>query len=142
MTETYDQFTQRVMSTRGGKIKKIEDVAQGRVFVAPQAKEVGLIDEIGGTDKAITYAANQADLKPGGYEVRVVPPPRTLADLISGGGLSTQTPVRSQLRMSDSAILLAMPKELRSMIQEQVQILQVLADHPVALVTPFSVREK
>ena len=38
MAATYDQFTQRVMTTRAGKIKNIADVAQGRVFVAKQAR--------------------------------------------------------------------------------------------------------
>ncbi len=62
MTATYDQFTQRVMTTRAGKIKNIADVAQGRVFVAAQAKDLGMVDEIGGLDAAVTYAAGQVDL--------------------------------------------------------------------------------
>ena len=37
MRSTYDQFTQRVMTTRSGKIKDIDAVARGRIFVARQA---------------------------------------------------------------------------------------------------------
>src|SRR4051812_12071214 len=38
MKQTYDQFTSRVMSTRGKKIKDIDDVARGRIFAAKQGK--------------------------------------------------------------------------------------------------------
>ena len=139
MTETYDQFTARVMTTRSGKIKKIEDVAQGRVFVADQAKDLGMIDETGGIDQAINYAAAQAQLKPDGYEIRILPAPRTLVDLITGNDSSTAAP---KIEISDASIFRAMPKELRSMVGEQLQILQLLQDHPVVLAAPFAVREK
>jgi protease-4 len=142
MTETYDQFTDRVMTTRGGKIKKIEDVAQGRVFIAQQAKDLGMVDEIGGVDKAIAYVADQAKLKDGNYDVRVVPPQRTLADLFAPGGMSSASPIQPKIEISDTSILKAMPRELRSMIAEQLEILQLMQQHPVVLAAPFAVREK
>jgi protease-4 len=142
MTETYEQFTQRVMSSRGTKITKIEDVAQGRVFIADQAKDLGLVDEIGGLDKAIAYAANIVDMKPAGYEVRTVPAPRTLMDIISGGGISAESPLRARLEISTDSVLKAMPREVRSMVGEQLVILQLLQERPVVLAAPFAVREK
>ena len=75
MTQTYDQFTRRVMTTRTGKIKAIADVAQGRVFVAATAKDLGIVDEIGGLDAAITYAAGQVDLSGDQFDVRSRPRP-------------------------------------------------------------------
>src|SRR5262249_25759817 len=86
MQQTYDQFTQRVMTTRSGKIKDIDKVARGRIFLASQAKELGMVDEIGGTQAAINFAADQAGLKNGEFDVRSLPAPRTLADYIYGGG--------------------------------------------------------
>jgi protease IV len=142
MTETYNQFTQRVMSSRGEKIAKIEDVAQGRVFIADQAKDIGLVDEIGGLDKAILYAARAADMKTSAYEVRTVPAPRTLADLFGGGKLSVTSPIQPKVEISDTSILKAMPRETRSMVGEQLTILQLLQEHPVVLVAPFAVRER
>ena len=135
MTETYDQFTARVMTTRTGKIKKIEDVAQGRVFVADQAKDLGMIDEIGGLDHAITYAADQAQLKPENYDLRILPAPKTLIDLITGNNDAS-----TKIQISDATLFKAMPKELRSMIGEQLQILQLLQQHPIALAAPFALR--
>ena len=70
MRETYEQFTERVMTNRSGKIKDIDAVARGRIFIAKQAKDLGMVDEIGGIEDAITYAAKEAGLKPGEYEVR------------------------------------------------------------------------
>jgi protease-4 len=142
MTETYDQFTQRVMSTRGNKIAKIEDVAQGRVFIADQAKDLGLVDEIGGLDKAIAYAARISEMKPDGFEVRTVPAPKTIADLFSGGKLSADSPIRPKIEISADSILKAMSKETRSMVGEQLQILELLQERPVVLAAPFAVREK
>jgi protease-4 len=142
MTETYDQFTDRVMTTRGGKIRNIDDVAQGRVFIAEQAKELGLVDDIGGLDSAILYAASMAELKTDGYEVRTVPAPRSILDLISTSGLSTASPIRPSMQISETSILKAMPKELRSMVGEQLEILRLLQERPVVLAAPFAVRER
>jgi len=142
MTETYDQFTDRVMTTRGGKIRNIDDVAQGRVFIAEQAKELGLVDDIGGLDSAILYAASMAELKTDSYEVRTVPAPRSILDLIRTSGLSTASPIRPSIQISETSILKAMPKELRSMVGEQLEILRLLQERPVVLAAPFAVRER
>jgi protease-4 len=142
MTETYNQFTQRVMSSRGNKIANIQDVAQGRVFIADRAKDVGLVDEIGGLDKAILYAARTADMKTSSYDVRMVPAARTLADLFGGGKLSITSGVQPKIEISDTSILKAMPRDMRSMVGEQLIILQLLQDHPVVLAAPFTIRER
>ena len=44
-----------------------------------------MVDEIGGLEKAIAFAADQGDLVKGQYDVRVLPAPKTLADLFAGG---------------------------------------------------------
>ncbi len=141
MTETYDQFTQRVMTTRGGKISKIEDVAQGRVFIAQQAKELGMVDEIGGLDKAITYAADEAHLPPG-YDLRVLPAAKTLMDMLSGNGAAVSSSIHPKIAISEDSVLKAMPREVVSMVGQQLEILQLLQERPVVLAAPFAVREK
>ena len=86
MTQTYVQFTQRVMTTRKGKIKDIDAVARGRIFCAAQAKDLGMVDQIGGLEDAIAGAADDAGLGKTGYDVRVIPAPKTLGDILTGGG--------------------------------------------------------
>ncbi|HEY1628494.1 MAG TPA: signal peptide peptidase SppA, partial [Tepidisphaeraceae bacterium] len=107
MQQTYDQFTQRVMSTRGNKIKDIDAVAQGRIFLAPQAKELGMVDELGGCEAAITYAANKVGLKEGEYDVRTLPAPKTLADLLAGHDADALTPIQPKIQIDANSFLMA-----------------------------------
>src|SRR5436190_3832418 len=51
--ESYQDFVGKVASARHRKFEEIEPLAQGRVWLGSQAKERGLVDEIGGIDKAI-----------------------------------------------------------------------------------------
>jgi protease-4 len=141
MTDTYVQFTKRVMTTRSGKIKDIAQVAQGRIFLAPQAKDLGLIDEIGGTEAAIACAADRGGLLPGNYEIRVLPAPRTLADLFSPkGGADAMTPIRSQAAqssMASSPLLSVLDESTRELFSNQLQMIQLLQRRPVMLMSPY-----
>src|SRR5688572_30707871 len=99
MKQTYDQFTARVMETRGDRIKDIDKVARGRIFLAADAKALGMVDEIGGIQDAIAHAAEDADLAAGEFDVRVLPPARTLADFFGGGGHEqTASPITGAMR--------------------------------------------
>jgi ClpP class serine protease len=140
MKQTYDQFTARVMTTRKGKIKDIDAVARGRVFIAAQALDLGMVDEIGGTEKAIDYAAQKAKLKTDEYDVRVIPATKTLADYINGSDEDAATPIHPKIDFSDSPILKILSPSLRSMIGEQLEILQLLQQRPVVLAAPFVLR--
>ena len=76
------------------------------IFLAKQAKELGMIDEIGGLEAAIAYAAQKGGLKEGEYEVRQVPAPKTLADLLHGD-VDAATPIRPQVTISADSVLRA-----------------------------------
>ena len=65
------------MSQRGKKIKDIDEVAHGRIFLAKQARGLGMVDELGGIDKAISYAAEKAGFEGKDYEVKVLPGTRS-----------------------------------------------------------------
>ncbi|KAL9191570.1 hypothetical protein ACHAXT_001276 [Thalassiosira profunda] len=54
--EIYDFFKQTVATGRSMSVDEVEKVAQGRVWTGEQAKEVGLVDALGGLDRAIAYA--------------------------------------------------------------------------------------
>lgn len=136
MKETYNLFTQRVMTTRGQKIKDIDQVARGRIFLAPQAMELGMVDQLGGLETAMADAAQQAHLKAGDYEVRVLPTPKTLADLLLGEDPQTALPIRPQLQMNADSLLPALSPVLRQAIGRQLQVLMMLQEHPVMLICP------
>jgi len=52
----YDYFKGIVATNRALSLVAVEQVAQGKVHTGEQAKEVGLVDELGGLDRAISYA--------------------------------------------------------------------------------------
>lgn len=72
VNEGYENFTSKAAAGRKMSIDKLKSLAEGRVWCGIQAKENGLIDEIGGIDKAIKLAAKKAKLKDGLYSVKFV----------------------------------------------------------------------
>ncbi len=56
----YDQFVTKVSESRKLKREQVEKIAQGRVWSGAEAQKLGLVDEIGGLDAAIAYAAKKA----------------------------------------------------------------------------------
>ena len=61
--DAYDRFVNFVAESRSQSYEDIKKIAGGRVWIATSAKEIGLVDEIGGIDEAIAYAANMAELE-------------------------------------------------------------------------------
>ena len=59
----YKLFVKRCAEGRGMSIESIEKIAEGRVWTGATAKELGLVDELGGLDKAIEIAAQKADIE-------------------------------------------------------------------------------
>jgi protease-4 len=58
----YTQFVQKVAESRGMSPDKVDSVAQGRVWTGRQAKEIGLVDELGGFETAIKVAKRRAKI--------------------------------------------------------------------------------
>jgi protease-4 len=142
MEGTYKQFTERVMKTRGGKIKDIDKVARGRIFVAKDAKALGMVDEIGGIDETLAYAAKDAGLEPGHYDVRIVPAPKTLGDILTGNGADAALAFKPTIQISPDSILNMASPELRRSIARELQMVRILQDRPVVLMSPYDVTIK
>lgn len=60
--QIYDLFLEKVSESRDLSRVKVADIAQGRVWSGTAAKEVGLVDQIGGLEAAIAHAAAVAEL--------------------------------------------------------------------------------
>jgi protease-4 len=71
VTETYDNFITLVSETRDLRKTFVDSIAQGRVWSGTDALEIGLVDELGGIDKAIAYAADKAGLT--SYSIKEFP---------------------------------------------------------------------
>jgi protease-4 len=81
--ESYRDFVAKVAAARHRKFDEIEPLAQGRVWLGSQARSRGLVDEIGGLDKAIELVKQKAKI-PAGERVSLMiyPGRRSLLDLI------------------------------------------------------------
>ena len=61
---TYDEFIRRVASGRGMDPAAVKAVAEGRVWTGEQARARGLVDVLGGFDRALDEARNLAGIEP------------------------------------------------------------------------------
>ena len=59
----YQDFLGKVATGRRMTIEQINEIAQGRVWSAAKAKEIGLVDDLGGMDRALAAAAKLANLE-------------------------------------------------------------------------------
>lgn len=79
----YDGFVARVAKGRMKDVRAIEPLAQGRVWLGAQAAQNGLVDEIGGFDKAISLIKEKAKI-PATDKVRLIayPQRKSLIELL------------------------------------------------------------
>jgi len=76
--DIYEMFVNLVATSRGKTAEEIDAIAQGRVWAATDALSIGLVDEIGSLEDAISYAAALADLTSSdAYSVVGYPAPPT-----------------------------------------------------------------
>ncbi|HVJ36844.1 MAG TPA: signal peptide peptidase SppA [Stenotrophomonas sp.] len=81
----YADFTGKVAQARKQPVEAIDKVARGRVWSGAQAKERGLVDELGGMKAAVADAATRAKLGKGKYRVRYIEKQATpFAQFMSG----------------------------------------------------------
>jgi protease-4 len=81
----YDDFVRRAAESRHTTFEKIDGLARGRVWTGLQAKENGLVDEIGGLGRAVAIAKEKAKI-PADQDVEIVPypAPKGLYEILSG----------------------------------------------------------
>jgi protease IV len=90
MQATYDTFVEKAAQGRNTTPEKIDAIAQGRVWTGRQGKQNGLVDELGGLDRAVSIAKQRAKIAADSDVELVVYPPRKsfyelLSDQFSGG---------------------------------------------------------
>ena len=93
--DAYDRFVNFVADSRSQSYEDIKAIAGGRVWIATSAKDVGLIDEIGGIDDAIAYAASLnelEDFKVEYYGQQLSPEELILRELLENFDVSIKEP--------------------------------------------------
>lgn len=83
----YTTFTQHVADGRNLDLEYVYTIAEGRVWSGAMAKEIGLVDEIGGINMAITKAAELADIAPDFKLYEFVSPKSSFEQWVSSMGM-------------------------------------------------------
>ena len=115
METFYDGFVRKAAQSRHKTPEQIHAVAQGRVWTGRQAREHGLVDELGGLDRALTIAKSRAGI-PSDEEVELVtfPPRRTLYEAIAEEfGSSSELRIWARLTGTDGRALAALTAPVR-----------------------------
>ena len=81
MNEVYSEFKEHVMAARGMNENELEKIAQGRVWLGSEAKNINLVDEIGTLEDCIKAMSN--DLKLDKYKVKIVELTQTLKETLA-----------------------------------------------------------
>jgi protease-4 len=71
LNDTYADFTKGVAQGRKMTVEAVDKIGKGRVWSGVQAKEIGLVDELGGLDRAIEIAKQLSNI-PAGESVHIV----------------------------------------------------------------------
>jgi protease-4 len=85
MESVYSLFLKRIAAGRGVGVEAIAPSAEGRIFGGAEAKERGLVDELGGLEDAVKRALELAKL-PADTPVELEQEEGGLLDLLAGGG--------------------------------------------------------
>ncbi|TNE28224.1 MAG: signal peptide peptidase SppA [Alphaproteobacteria bacterium] len=67
---TYARFLGLVSKTRKMPVEQVDRIAQGRVWDGGSARQLGLVDQFGGVDDALAWAAQKAGLKDGEWHAK------------------------------------------------------------------------
>ena len=81
MEDIYVDFTTRVAKGRNIPLERVLEIAKGRVWTGEQAKEIGLVDELGGIMKAIDVAKELANIE-AEVRIKVFPKPLSTSEQI------------------------------------------------------------
>ena len=78
----YGQFIERVAAGRKLPPERVQEIAQGRVWSGEEAIKIGLVDEIGGLERALAYTKTKAGL-PTDAKVVEYPEPKDITEQLA-----------------------------------------------------------
>ncbi len=110
---TYKLFVTKVASARKKAYDQIDQIAQGRVWMGTQARQNGLVDQLGGLDQAIAMVRQKAHLPlTGDTNLVMFPPRRSLLEVLANSApdalqdSAAESKIRQMLPALPSRVLL------------------------------------
>ncbi len=82
LDRVYDDFTAKAAADRGMPVDDLRAVARGRVWTGADALRRGLVDELGGLERAVEVACARAGVARPEVELRVMPRPKLFEKLM------------------------------------------------------------
>lgn len=127
----YQDFVRKAAEGRKKTEAEIHELAQGRIWTGKQAKEIGLVDELGGLDTALAIAKKQIGLDPPDeIDIIILPKPKTFFEtLIEDMEMDIQIPMTPHL-----PVLTPIEATLPSLYW-----LHLFVNEPAATVMPFAI---
>jgi len=104
----YDQFVRVVAEGRGLSEERVRELATGQLYIGEQAKQLGLVDELGGLQTAIDAAAELAGIKDPNVEYYRSEAPSLLSSLLELSWDKVQTLIRASSLGAEGVLLLEM----------------------------------
>jgi protease-4 len=116
MQATYDTFVEKAAQGRNTTPERIDAIGQGRVWTGRQAKEIGLVDELGGLDRAVALAKQRAKIaQDAEVELVIYPPKKSFYDIVRDpfGSADRATTLASLLGIGNPKVIQAMTAPLQ-----------------------------
>ena len=112
---TYDTFVEKAAAGRNTTPERIDAVAQGRVWTGRQAQRIGLVDELGGLDRAVAIAKDHAKIaRNAEVELIVYPPKRSLYESLANPfGTMERSAMSALLGLTDRRAMQTITAPLR-----------------------------
>jgi protease-4 len=116
LDNVYTRFVALVAEGRGMEYDEAEKIARGRVWTGKQAKDLGLVDELGGLEETLILAAKELEINREDLVVRVMPEPlsplESLLRMLTGGSSAARSQAGVDTLYGVPAYNKAMTKEM------------------------------
>lgn len=135
MEDTYEQFTSKAAAGRGMELEDLMKLAGGRVWSGRQARENGLVDEIGTLDDAIAAAQELAkmdtDEQP---ELKILPEVKSFFEQLLEGD-TVASPEIGVIQAAVQTQLKELPEPVRAQLAELAVLKRLLNERCLLLTT-------
>jgi protease-4 len=142
MRSYYRVFLERVAAGRGMTVAQVDALARGRVYSGDTARDLGLVDRLGGLASALARARERAGIGTDAAVIARPSRPSGILDYALGGAQSQalfgELDGDSTLPEASVRATLPLPSELRSLVRSLLTMSQLGSGTPLALM-PFAV---
>lgn len=139
METVYKQFVNKAAAGRQTTFEEIDAVAQGRVWTGKQAKELGLVDELGGLDTALAIAKKEVGITDKDkVDIVVLPEQKTFFEQVMESMLDQEMSISETLSLQLAQNHPIFPI-LKSQWHRIITLLTLFENERVVTVLPYDI---